>query len=66
MPDDDSLSREHNRLTAEQDELLREHRQLEQHPDDIPGHLSHSRKLRQHIAALHAHLAALRERSRPG
>jgi hypothetical protein len=62
MPDDDPLSRQHDRLTAEQQELLREHRLLEQHPADIPGHLSHSKKLREHIAALHAHLAALRAR----
>jgi hypothetical protein len=42
---------------------MQEHHELERRPSDSAGHREHSRKLREHIDALHAHLVALKDRS---
>jgi hypothetical protein len=58
----DEIAREHARLLAEQAALREEHMRLEANPGDVPGHIEHSRRLRAHIEALHAHIAALNAR----
>jgi hypothetical protein len=60
MAPEDPIDREHARLVAEQQALLKEHEWLEAHPYAAAEHREHSRKLRAHITALHAHLVTLR------
>jgi hypothetical protein len=63
---DTELDAEREALGLEHAELQAEHARLEHDPQDVPGHVEHSRKLRAHVERLRAFREAVlaRQRSR--
>jgi hypothetical protein len=55
---EDELNREHAALVAEHASLEAEHARLEAEPKDMAGHIAHGKRLRAHLARLHAYMKA--------
>jgi hypothetical protein len=60
---DAELDAELDAIAREHAELKTEHTRLEHDASDVPGHIAHARKLREHVDRQRALIAAWRART---